>query len=191
MSTLVPALMPLTPSLPAVPVLETARLRLRGYQLSDLAAFTAMSQEPDFYRYLTPGPMPAEDVWNTMMRSVGHWALKGFGFWAVEEKSSGAFIGAVGFVDRKRNLDPPMNGDPEIGWVLAPSTHGQGYATEAVQAVQAWGDAHFSQARTVCMMDPDNLASRRVAEKFGYHEYARTTYHGDAVVLLERPQPQS
>lgn len=175
-----------TPHYP-VPVLETARLWLRGYSPTDLPAFVAMFQQPDFYRYLTGKPMSEEDCWSTIMRSAGHWTLQGYGFWAVEEKATGQFIGSIGFVDRKRTIEPAIGGAPEIGWVLDAATHGQGYATEAVQAVQAWGDVHFQGARTVCLMHPDNLASRRIAEKFGYLEYARTTYHDEPAVLLERP----
>ncbi|UOQ52044.1 GNAT family N-acetyltransferase [Hymenobacter cellulosivorans] len=175
-----------TPNHP-VPVLETARLWLRGYHPDDLPAFVAMFQNPDFYRYLTGKPLGEEDVWVAIMRSAGHWVLKGFGFWAVEEKATGHFIGSIGFVDRKRDIVPPIGDAPEIGWLLDPAVHGQGLATEAVQAVIAWGDKHFQGARTVCLMDPDNEASRRLAEKFGYREYARTTYHDEPALLLERP----
>ena len=61
------------------------------------------------------------------------------------------------------------------------------YATEAVAAAQAWGDAHVGGARTVCLIHPDNQPSLRIAEKFGFREYARTTYKGEPGVLLERP----
>ncbi|WP_345234947.1 GNAT family N-acetyltransferase [Hymenobacter saemangeumensis] len=169
------------------PVLETERLCLRGYQLADLDAYLAIWQAPAFYRYLSPRPMVEEEVWTMMLRSVGHWALQGFGFWAVEEKASGRFIGAVGFADGKRHIEPSIKGVPEIGWVLAAAAHGQGYASEAVAAALAWGDQHFGGARTVCIMDPDNLASRRVAEKFGYREFARTTYKGEPTLMMERP----
>lgn len=173
--------------LQAVPVLETSRLLLRGYKANDFDTHLAMCQDPAFYRYLTPEPMSAEDAWAVLLRSAGHWVLRGFGFWAVEEKASGAFIGAVGFVDRKRTIEPPIGDTPEIGWVLAPGVHGRGYATEAVTAVLAWGQSHFGSVRTMCIIDPDNEASLRVAEKFGYREYARTTYHNEPIVMLERP----
>ncbi|MGI4742793.1 MAG: GNAT family N-acetyltransferase [Janthinobacterium lividum] len=169
-----------------VPLLETARLLLRGYKPDDLPAFAAMFQQPAFYRYLTGHPVGEEEVWTRLLRSAGHWVLHGFGFWAVEEKASGQFIGSLGFVDRKRDITPSVKGTPEIGWVLDPATHGKGYATEAVQAALAWGDKHFQGGRTVCLMDPANQASRRIAEKFGYQEYARTLYHGTPTVMLER-----
>jgi RimJ/RimL family protein N-acetyltransferase len=171
----------------AVPVLETARLILRGYKPSDFDAQLAMGQELEFYRYLSPGPMSAEDVWTRLLRNIGHWTLMGYGFWAVEEKATGRFIGSIGMADFKRDLTPALGTAPEFGWVLAPDTHGQGYATEGLTAALAWGDAHFNGARTVCIIDPDNVNSLRVAAKFGYREYARSTYHDKPIVLLERP----
>lgn len=176
----------LNPPLHQVPVLETARLLMRGYKPSDFEQYVAMWSDPKFYRYLTPRPMVEEEVWATMLRSIGHWALMGYGFWAIEEKETGAFIGAVGFADPKRDILPPNHGTPEIGWVLAAHAHGKGYATEAVAAAIAWGDAHFGAVRTVCIIHPANKASLRLAEKFGYLPYHRTTYKDQPTVMLER-----
>ncbi len=169
-----------------VPVLETTRLLLRGYKLTDFTDYVSMWAAPQVYRYLSPRPMLEEEVWATLLRSVGHWALMGYGFWAVEEKATGRFIGAVGFADPKRDIKPASNGAPEIGWVLAAHAHGQGYATEAVEAALAWADMHFGPVRTVCIIHPKNEASLRVAHKFGYQEYHRTTYHDQPTVMLER-----
>jgi RimJ/RimL family protein N-acetyltransferase len=115
--------------------------------------------------------------------------MLGFGFWAVEEKDSGAFVGELGFADFKRSMEPSLDGMPEIGWVLASRFHGQGYATEGVRAVIAWGDEHFGAIKTVCLIQPENLASIRVAEKLGYREYARSTYKEHDVILLSREGP--
>ena len=112
----------------------------------------------------------------------------GFGFWAVEEKSTGRFIGSVGFADFNRDIKPTISGVPEIGWVLAPRVHGMGYATEAVRAALAWGERHFQTKETVCIIDSDNVASLRVAQKFGYQEAARTTYKEQPVVIFTRKQ---
>ena len=171
---------------PSVPVLETSRLRLRGFRAADFDAWFAISQQPDFHRYLTPEPMPAEEVWKLLLRSAGHWVIMGYGFWAVEEKASGRFVGGIGFLNLKRALDPPLGEAPEIGWVLDPALHGQGYASEGVAAALAWGQNHFGSVRTVCIIHPDNQPSLGVAAKFGYREYARTTYHDQPIVLLER-----
>lgn len=169
-----------------VPILETERLRLRALQASDFDEYLEMSKHPDVYRFLTGTEPDEEAMWIVSLRIAGHWALQGFGFWAIEEKASGRFIGVLGFVDGKRTIEPTIKGFPEIGWVLAAHAHGKGYATEGVTAALAWGDAHFGNVRMTCLMDPDNTASRRVAEKFGFREFARTTYHGGPALLLER-----
>lgn len=174
------------PTLPAVPVLETSRLRLRGFRADDFDFWFAMSRDIAYYRYFSPEPMPEEEVWKLVLRSAGHWVIMGYGFWAVEEKESGRFVGAVGFLSLKRAIDPPLGDAPEIGWVLDPAVHGLGYASEAVAAVLAWGESHFGPVRTVCIIDPDNAPSLRLAAKFGYREYARSTYHDKPIVLLER-----
>jgi RimJ/RimL family protein N-acetyltransferase len=127
-----------------------------------------------------------DEVWARMMRYPGHWSLMGFGYWALEEKATGRFVGEAGFLNLRRTIEPPLGDAPEAGWVLAPEAQGKGYATEAMAEITAWGDAHFGKARTVCMIAPENAPSLRVAEKLGYREYARTTFKGSPTVLLER-----
>ena len=145
-----------------------------------------MWADPEVTRHIGGTPLTETEAWTRFLRYAGHWAVMGFGYWAVEEKGSGAFAGDVGFADYKREIGPSIKGEAEIGWVLAGPVHGRGYATEAVRAALAWGDAHFHGARTVCIIGPENLASLRVAAKCGFREYARTMYKGGPVILLER-----
>src|ERR1019366_5504821 len=149
-----------------IPVIETERLILRGHRKEDFR--------------------DCAEMWARLLRYVGHWEWMGYGFWAIEEKATGAFAGELGFAEVKREMEHPIQGVPEIGWVLAPRTHGQGYATEAVRAVVVWGDRHFDSARTVCLIHPDNLRSVHVAEKCGYKELERTTYKGQPALIFER-----
>jgi RimJ/RimL family protein N-acetyltransferase len=169
-----------------IPVIETERLRLRGHRVSDFAACTAMWADPVVTRYISGRPFTAEEVWARLLRYVGHWTLLGFGFWLIEEKDSGAFVGEAGLAEFQRDIDPPIQGIPEVGWVLSPQFHGKGYATEAVRAAVAWGDTRFDRARTVCLIHPDNLASVRVAEKCGYRPLAATTYKTQPTLMFER-----
>jgi RimJ/RimL family protein N-acetyltransferase len=169
-----------------VPVVGATRLILRGHRADDFAACAAMWGDGLVTRYLGGKPFSAEDVWARILRYAGLWALLDFGYWAVEEKSSGRFVGEVGFADFKRAIEPGFDGAPEIGWVLAPWAHGQGFASEAVAAAVAWGARKFGGSRTVCLINPDNAASIRVAQKNGYREYARTTYHDRPTILFQR-----
>jgi RimJ/RimL family protein N-acetyltransferase len=169
-----------------IPVLETERLRLRGHRIEDFPACAAMWTDPIVVRHTTGKPLTPEEIWVRLLRYIGHWALLGFGFWAVEEKATGQFAGELGFCDFKRGLGPSLDDVPEAGWVLTSQSHGKGFATEAVGAVIAWSDQHFGKLRTVCLIHPDNLASIRVAQKFSYKEYARTMYKEHEVIMLER-----
>jgi RimJ/RimL family protein N-acetyltransferase len=169
-----------------VPVLETDRMRLRRHAVEDFAACAAMWGDPGVTRFIGGKPATGEEVWARLLRYVGHWALLGYGFWAIEDKASGAFVGELGFADFKRDLDPPIGGQPELGWALVPRFWGQGRATEAVRAALAWGDARFDGTRTVCIIDPENVASLQVAHKCGYRERARTLYKGAPTILFER-----
>ena len=169
-----------------IPVIETERLRLRAHCVDDLAACAAMWGDPLVTRYIGGRPFTLEEVWARLLRYVGHWTLLGFGFWLVEERATGTFVGEAGLAEFQRDIKPAIQGVPEMGWVLSPRFHGKGYATEAVRAAAAWGDARFGRARTVCLIHPDNTASVRVAEKCGYRPLPAAIYKGQATLMFER-----
>ena len=166
-----------------IPVIETERLRLRGHTLDDFAALAAMWADPAVVRFISGKPSTREESWARLLRYPGHWSLMGYGFWAIEEKASGVFVGEGGFADFKRDIDPPFH-TPEQGWALKPDMHGKGYAYEAVSTMFRWGEAHFGRHDFVCLISADNASSLRLAHKVGYREYACTTYRGDASILL-------
>jgi RimJ/RimL family protein N-acetyltransferase len=169
-----------------VPELETERLRLRGPRAEDFPHSATMWTDPAVVRYTTKKSLSREECWTRFLRYIGHWSLLGFGYWFVEEKATGSFIGEIGFADYKRDIVPSLEGMPEIGWMLASSAHGKGLGTEAVRAALTWGDVHFSSARTSCIIVPENVASVRLALKCGYRELQKTTYKGDPVMLFVR-----
>ncbi len=171
-----------------MPVLETARTVMRPHRLADFEALAAMWAEPDVVRFITGKPSSREESWSRLNRYVGHWNLMGYGFWVVEEKATGQYLGEVGFADFKRDIQPTLDGMPEAGWVLATAAHGRGIATETVAAALSWGDAHFEQDNTVCIIAPAHTASIRVAEKHGFREYGSTVYRGNPTLLLKRPR---
>ncbi|MCG7392969.1 GNAT family N-acetyltransferase [Microvirga sp. ACRRW] len=176
----------LSPSPAIVPVLETERLTLRGHRLDDFEDSFALWSDPDVTRFIGGRPSTREEAWGRLLRYIGHWSLLGFGYWAVEEKATGRFIGETGFAEGKREIEPSLEGIPEIGWALSPRVHGKGYATEAVRAVIAWGEGRFGAARTACIIAPENAASIRVAEKAGYRELQRTTYKDNPTIMFVR-----
>jgi RimJ/RimL family protein N-acetyltransferase len=169
-----------------VPTLETSRLRLRGHRETDFADSAAMWGEPLVTRYIGGHPLSAEESWSRLLRYVGHWELLGFGYWVVEEKATGNFAGEVGFANYNRGIEPWPKDAPEVGWVFAANAHGKGFATEAVNAALAWGDARFGGRETACIIHPQNSASIRLAEKCGYLKLALTEYKGNPIVVFTR-----
>jgi RimJ/RimL family protein N-acetyltransferase len=174
----------------AAPVLETPRLRLRGHRLDDFSNSAAMWADPVVVRYIRPTPFTEEESWARMLRHVGHWALLGYGYWLVEDKNTGEFLGEAGFADFHRDTEPPLLTDmPEAGWVFRAEAHGRGYGGETVAAIVAWGDSHFDTP-TACIIEQKNLASIRVAEKNGYRPTQVITYRGEEVMMYMRERTE-
>ena len=89
-------------------------------------------------------------------------------------------------MEARRDIQPSFEGEPEIGWAFVPSGQGKGYAAEAVGAALAWADETLDAPKLVCIIDPGNAASIRLAHKFGFRERVRTTYHGGPTIQFER-----
>jgi RimJ/RimL family protein N-acetyltransferase len=172
----------------SVPDLETPRLLLRAHGARDFDDLTAMWSDRAVLRHISANPSSPEESWARMLRYAGLWSLLGYGYWAVEERATGRFVGDVGVAEFHRTMTPPLDG-PEAGWVLASWAHGRGFATEAATAMLAWCDAHVPAAKTVCIIDPGNLASVRVAHKCGYRPLGERAYKGHPVTVFERPKP--
>ncbi len=179
------------PLAPPIPVLETERLVLRGHTLADYDESAAMWGDPLVTRHIGGRPSTPAEAWARVLRNAGLWALLGYGYWVVREREGGRFVGEVGFADFRRAVTPPLDGAPEAGWALAPWAQGLGYATDAVRAAHAWGDAHLTAPRTVCMIGPENAASIRVAEKCGFRELGPAIYKGAETLLFQRLSPGS
>jgi RimJ/RimL family protein N-acetyltransferase len=170
-------------------VIQTQRLSLSPPAIADFDDYAGLWADPVVLRHMGGVPFSRSMAWARFQRQAGGWALRGFATWVVRERSTGRFVGELGFQDFKREITPALGPEPEAAWMLAPWAPGQGLASEAVAAAHAWGDARFTGPRTVCMIDPGNAASLRLAAKTGYAEYARTTHGERSVVLLERPAP--
>ncbi len=145
-----------------------------------------MWADPVVVRYIRPTPFTEEETWARLLRYVGHWALLGYGFWVVEDKQTGEFLGEAGFLNFHRDTEPPrVINVPEAGWAFRAAAHGHGYASETVAAIAAWGDAHFDTA-TACIIEQENRASIRVAEKNGYRALQVVKYRGEELMMYRR-----
>ena len=174
------------PGLKQAPTLSTERLILRPHRADDHDAVLALWSDAEVVRHIGGVPASAEDSWQRLLRYAGHWALCGYGFWAVEARASGRMIGDVGLFAGKRGLGDRFDSAVEAGWVLAPALHGKGFAREAMAAVLGWADANLLGQRIMCMIEPENTASIRLAMALGFAETERTVYKDGATILFER-----
>ncbi len=171
-----------------VPVLETDRLRLRAHRAADFEPYAAMWADPAVVRFIGGEPMSREVAWSRFLRHAGLWRHLGFGFFALEDRATGAFVGEAGFHDLRREITPTIEGTMEAGWVLSRVAHGKGLAEEAMRAALAWAARHGTGTRITCIIRPEHAASRHVAGKLGFAEVTRTAYAGSPIVLLDRPR---
>ena len=173
-----------------IPALETERLLLREYRLEDFPSHAAIWADPRTTRHFRDDfkVFDEELCWLRFLRNFGQWRLFGYGSWGLEEKTSGRYIGSVGFHHGKRAMDMPYRAAPEAGWLIAPDLHGRGLATEAMRAALAWADANIAAPESWCMISPKNIPSQKIAERFGYSRAADARYKGEEVLTYLRPR---
>jgi RimJ/RimL family protein N-acetyltransferase len=144
-----------------IPRLETERLVLRGLTAGDFEKLAEFMADPDVARYLSGEPLTRADTWRSLAVALGHWQLRGYGVWAVERKSDGAFIGRVGMIN------PEGWPGLEVGWTLGQPYWGQGYASEAARAALDYAFLTQPVERIISCIDPGNAASQAVARRLG------------------------
>jgi len=140
-------------------VLETARLRLRAPSLDDLDAECAFFASDRAAH--VGGPKARNEVWRMLATIVGHWVFRGYGFWAVEEKATGAYCGRVGL------WFPLEWPEPEIGWNLMAGAEGRGIAREAALAARGYAYGTLGWTTAISLISHGNDRSIRLAERLG------------------------
>jgi RimJ/RimL family protein N-acetyltransferase len=155
--------------------LETERLLLRQFRQDDIDAYAAMLSDEETMQYIG-GTGDRMDAWIRMAAALGHWQLRGYGLFAVEEKTSGRFIGRIGA------YYPEGWPAIELGWALVPAAQGKGYATEAARSCAQWMFDELKLGEIISIIHPDNSPSIRVAERLG--ERLKTTWRYKEVDTL-------
>jgi RimJ/RimL family protein N-acetyltransferase len=157
--------------------LETERLLLRMWRGDDFESYARICADPEVMRYLGGQPFSRLEAWRHMAYLVGHWQLRGYGHWAVEEKSTGRLIGRLGF------FNPEGWPGFEIGWTLARECWGRGYATEGARKALAHAFTEMDREHVISLIHPENKASIKVAERLGEKLEGETEVLGIGVLI--------
>lgn len=162
--------------------LETERLMLRPFREADLDAWAAIEADPEVMRFMG-GPRDRACAWRDMAMHLGHWMLRGYGLWAAEEKAGGALVGRIGLIN------PEGWPGLELGWLVARSHWGRGLAPEGARAALGHAFEAVGAERVISLINPDNAASIRVAEKLGarFERETRVQDWHALVYAIDRP----
>jgi ribosomal-protein-alanine N-acetyltransferase len=145
-------------------ILETDRLILRRLLPDDLDSLFALYRDPDIRRYFPEGTLSYEETKEEL-----EWFLNGhpehpeLGLWATIHKESGRFIGRCGLLPWTIDGRPAV----EVAYLIDKAYWGQGLGTEAAQAILDYGFQQLGLSRLICLIDPANQASIKVATKIG------------------------
>ncbi|MCW2699415.1 MAG: GCN5-related N-acetyltransferase [Blastococcus sp.] len=170
-------------------VVETERLILRRLTLDDLDALAALYRDPEVRRYFPDGVRTREQT-----RAELEWVIDvyygqyGYGLWAAVLKETGAFIGRCGLLP----WEIAGRTEVEVAYLLDPAYWGRGLATEAARAIVQHAFGTLPVDRLICLLDPENRASRGVAVKLGmtllWNDYV-DEYGLSHVYAVDRPGP--
>jgi RimJ/RimL family protein N-acetyltransferase len=148
------------------------------FREEDLDEYAAMAGDPEVTRYLGDGStLSRVDAWRQMAMILGHWQLRGYGMWAVEEAATGRLAGRIGF------FNPEGWPGFELGWTLAREFWGRGYATEGARRALEYGFNEMGREHVISLIRPANLPSVRVAERLGERLEGRVELHGDEALV--------
>ena len=165
-----------------VPILTTERLLLRPNRMEDFEAYAAFyATDRATYR---GGIKSKIEAFLMFSAEIGHWYLRGYGFWAIEEKATGTYCGQVGL------WNPEGWPAPEVGWLLMNGFEGRGYAYEAAVRARAYAYDTLGWSEIASCIFEGNRNSIRLAERMGAHLERRAKRDGRPDMLVYRhPSP--
>lgn len=163
-----------------IPTLETPRLTLRAPQESDFPAMLAFNDSPR--STYVGGTVERKWVWRGLLANIGHWALRGYGFYSVDTHQ-GDFIGRIGVIFHDGWPEP------ELAWHLYEGFEGRGYAAEAARAAKADYHARISPQPLISMIDVTNARSEALAQRLGAQRETTVTEPDETYHIYRHPGP--
>jgi RimJ/RimL family protein N-acetyltransferase len=165
-------------------ILETTRLRLREYTKRDVEELAAMFGDEETMRFY-PRPKTRDEALAWIEWNLRLYSERGFGLWAMEVIATSEFVGDCGLTPQTVEGVAEI----EVGWHTKRAFWNQGFATEAALACRDLAFTQFGLKRLISIIDPENIASRSVAEKIGMLEEKITLHEGYPCVIYAIEPP--
>ena len=171
---------------PQTIILETERLILRRLTMDDLDALFTLYRDPEVRKYFPEGTLTYEETKEELEWIIDvYYGQYGFGLWATIHKETGEFIGRCGLLPWTIEERPEV----EVAYMLAKAYWGQGLGTEAAQAILHYGFEQLHFSRLICLVDPGNDASSKVARKIGMTLEKDGDINGERTLLYAMTKP--
>jgi ribosomal-protein-alanine N-acetyltransferase len=164
-----------------IPTLYTPRLKMRPFSLEDTPLLYNILQQREIFKFFpqteNPPLVRVEKIIKVQLRQYEEY---GYGTWAVETRNEPNLIGWCGL-----NYLPETD-EEEVAYLFSQAHQGQGYATESAKLSLEYGFQEMGMKRIICLMHPENIASRKVAEKIGMKFLDRKNYWGLELLRYEK-----
>jgi RimJ/RimL family protein N-acetyltransferase len=162
--------------------LETDRLHLRMFREDDWKDLHKYYSDDICMRYTVGRALTEGETWRAMAAMIGHWQLRRYGSYALEQKSSRRVIGVAG-------LDYPNDWpEPEIKWGLIREFWGSAYASEAVQAIKRMWVEYLPDLSLISLIHPNNTHSINLAKAVGAYFEKEHQFRGDTWSIYRHTQ---
>lgn len=158
--------------------LQTERLKLRMWRDEDLDVYASFCGDREVMRHIGDGKtLSRENSWRQMAAMAGHWSLRGYGIWAVEELATQRLVGRIGL------YNPEGWPGLELGWLLGKEYWGHGYATEGARCALDFVFEQMKRDEIISLIHPYNEASKRVAKRLGQQLTDECRVGGQSVLV--------
>ena len=154
------------------PVLSSERIILRGWQNSDFHPYTTLVSDPVMMRFVGGGAMSYKKARKEFDGMREQWIDRKIGIFVIADKTSDELLGFTGL------FESPLIDEPELSWSLSAKNHGKGYASEAAVLARNWAYREHNIGPLMSLVHPDNISSKRVAERLGASVESHSTWMG-------------
>ena len=165
------------------PILSADRIKLRGWQDSDFKPYLEMVSDPELMKFVGNGAMDKREAHSEFDNMRRQWVDRKIGVFVISDNKSNELLGFTGL------FESPCLDEPELCWSLSAKKHGKGYASEAAILARNWAFNERRIGPLMSLVHPDNINSKRLAERLGAVVECNSTWMGNPRLVYRHKIP--